>query len=168
MKTLSSVFCHGCSIKDDYRTLVGLEGVNVVNSSDDDEQVCCLNPRQHQPSTKDILPLLDDIVDKRQEHFMVLTYDVSMHLIGKHLVFLGTVSSLICHPREIFAVAIADAASSIVVSHNHPSGDPIPSREDKTTTQQLVAAGIIIGIPLRDHVIVAKSGHFSFSEKQML
>lgn len=95
---------------------------------------------------KDVLTLLDDIADKRQEH----------------LVFLGTVNASICHPREIFAVAIADAASSIIVSHNHPSGNATPSGEDIKTTQQLVAAGIIIGIPLTDHLIMTQSDHFSF------
>lgn len=127
-----------------------------------------LKSRQHQLSIEDILPLLDDITDKRQEHFVVLTYTASMHFINKHLVFLGTVSSSICHPREVFAVAIADAASGIVVSHNHPSGDPHPSNADIKMTQQLIAAGIIIGIPVLDHVIVAKSGHFSFAENHML
>ena len=128
-----------------------------------------LKSRRRQLNVDSILPLLDDVADKRQEHFIVLTYDASMHLIDKHLVFLGTVSALICHPREIFAVAIADAASGIVVCHNHPSGDPNPSSEDIKTTQQLVAAGIIIGIPLKDHVIVTKSGdHFSFSNNGML
>jgi DNA repair protein RadC len=127
-----------------------------------------LESRRHQFDIENILPLLNDIVEKRQEHFVVLTYTASMQLIKKQLVFLGTVSSSICHPREVFAVAIADAASGIVVSHNHPSGDPHPSSADIKTTQQLIAAGIIIGIPVLDHVIVAKSGHFSFAENHML
>lgn len=117
---------------------------------------------------EEILPHLDDIADKRQEHFVVLTFDASMHFIDKHLVFLGTANASICHPREVFAVAIADAASGIVISHNHPSGDPNPSREDIRTTQQLVAAGIIIGIPIKDHLIVAKKGYFSFSQNGLL
>lgn len=127
-----------------------------------------LKSRQHQPTIEEILPLLDDIADKRQEHFIVLTYTASMSLINKHLVFLGTVSASICHPREVFAVAIADAASYIVISHNHPSDDPHPSRDDRRTTQQLIAAGIIIGIPVKDHVIITKSGYFSFSYKGLL
>lgn len=117
---------------------------------------------------KDVLTLLDDIADKRQEHFVVVTLDVSMRPINKHLVFLGTVNASICHPREIFAVAIADAASSIIVSHNHPSGDVTPSSEDIKTTQQLVAAGIIIGIPLTDHLIMTQSDHFSFLQNGLL
>lgn len=116
----------------------------------------------------DMLLILDDISDKRQEHFIVLTFNTSMQLINKHLVFLGTVNTSICHPREIFAVAIADAASSIVISHNHPSGNPEPSGADIKTTQQLVAAGIIIGIPIKDHVIVARSDHFSFLQNGLL
>lgn len=123
-----------------------------------------LKSRQNLFIVEDVLPLLDDIADKRQEHFVVLTFDSSMRLINRHLVFLGTVDATLCHPREIFAVAIADAASSIVVGHNHPSGDPNPSREDAKTTEQLIAAGIIISILLKDHLIVAESGYFSFSQ----
>ena len=115
-----------------------------------------------------ILPLLDDIADKRQEHFVVITLDSSMQVINKHLVFLGTVSSSICHPREVYAVAIADAASGIVLCHNHPSGDVYPSKDDKSTTVQLIAAGQVIGIPTIDHIIVARSGYFSFAQNGLL
>lgn len=127
-----------------------------------------LRNRKRQLALKDVIHLLDDIADKRQEHFVVLTFDSSMHLIGKHLVFLGTVNVSICHPREVFAAAIADTASSIVISHNHPSGDPSPSGNDIETTQQLVAAGIIIGIPVEEHIIVAKKTYFSFVESGLL
>lgn len=116
----------------------------------------------------DMLLLVGDIADKRQEHFVVLTLDASMSLINRHLVFLGSVNASICHPREIFAVAITDAASGIVICHNHPSGNSHPSREDIKTTQQLVAAGIIIGIPVKDHLIVAKDGHFSFLQNGLI
>jgi len=115
-----------------------------------------------------ILLHLDYIRDKRQEHYVVLTHDSAMNVINKHLVFLGTVSSTISHPREIFAVAIADSASYIIISHNHPSGDVTPSDDDIKATQQFVAAGIIIGIPLKDHVIMAKEEHFSFASNGML
>ncbi len=127
-----------------------------------------LKSRHHRIDIENVLSSLEDIADKRQEHFVVLTYDASMRLIDKHLVFLGTVNSVACHPREIFAAAIADAASSIIVSHNHPSGDSEPSHEDIETTQQLIAAGIIIGIPLIDHVIVTRSDYCSFYDRGLL
>lgn len=127
-----------------------------------------LKSGEKQLALRDIVSILDEITDKRQEHFIVLTLDTSMRLIGKHLVFLGTVNASLCHPREVFAVAIKDAASSIVVSHNHPSGDLEPSTEDINTTQQLIAAGTIVGIPVQDHIIVTKQGYFSFLENGFL
>lgn len=127
-----------------------------------------LKSRTNQLNINEILPLLNDIANKRQEHFIVLTFDSSMQLINKHLVFLGTVSSSLCHPREVFAVAIEDAASSIVICHNHPSGDPHPSGDDIKTTQQLIAAGIVLGIPVNDHIIIAKEESLSFLQEGLI
>ena len=116
-------------------------------------------------TTADILKLLDDIANHRQEHFVVLSLDTGQRLITKRIVFIGTVDSVLAHPREVFAGAIADLATSIVVAHNHPSGDPTPSKQDIAMTQQLVAAGQILGVRLSDHIIVAKEGYFSFRER---
>lgn len=127
-----------------------------------------LKSRETQLEIGDVVPLFDDIADKRQEHFVVLTFNSSKKLISKHLVFLGTVNSAICHPREIFAVAIADAASSIVIGHNHPSGESEPSTEDIEVTKQFVAAGVIMGIPILDHIVVVSDDYFSFFENGLL
>jgi DNA repair protein RadC len=94
--------------------------------------------------TVDILELLEDIANHKQEHFVVLTLDAGHNLISKRIVFIGTVSSVQAHPREIYAGAIEDQASGIIVAHNHPSGNPTPSRDDIATTQQLVAAGMML------------------------
>jgi DNA repair protein RadC len=110
----------------------------------------------------DTLLILEDIANQKQEHFVVLTLDSGGRLINKRLVFLGTVSKTMCHPREIFAGAIVDFASTIIVSHNHPSGDSRPSTQDIATTEQLAAAGQLLGIRLQNHVIVAGKEHFSF------
>lgn len=118
--------------------------------------------------TADILSLLKDIADERQEHFMVLTFDSGRRLIAKRVVFIGTVDAVITHPREVYAGAVADFATGIVVAHNHPSGDPTPSERDIVTTQQLIAAGQILGIKLYDHIIVAESEHYSFLGKGMI
>lgn len=118
--------------------------------------------------TADILPLLDDIMNHKQEHFIVLSVDSGGRLITKRVVFIGTVDSVMAHPREIYAEAIADFATGIIVAHNHPSGDPSPSKQDIATTQQLVAAGQILGVTLIDHVIVAGRRHYSFSAKGMI
>lgn len=113
-------------------------------------------------NTADILKLLEDVANHRQEHFVVLSLDTGQRLITKRIVFIGTVDSVLAHPREVFTGAIADLAASVVVAHNHPSGDPTPSRQDIAMTQQLVAAGQILGVRLYDHIIVTKKGHFSF------
>jgi DNA repair protein RadC len=99
-----------------------------------------------------------------QEHFVCLSMDSQGQVIADHIVFIGTLNSVIAHPREIFAVAIKDHAAEIVVAHNHPSGGLSPSKQDITMTKQLVAAGEIMGIPLADHIIVTKDGWFSLRE----
>jgi len=119
-------------------------------------------------TTADILPLLHDIASHRQEHFIVLSVDTGRKLITKRIVFIGTIDSVIAHPREVYAGAIADLAAGIVVAHNHPSGDPTPSKQDIATTQQLIAAGQILGVRLYDHVIVAGKRHYSFSANGMM
>jgi len=119
-------------------------------------------------TTADILALLEDIADHGQEHFVVLSLDTGQRLITKRIVFIGTVDSVLAHPREVFAGAIADLAAGIVVAHNHPSGDPSPSKQDIAMTQQLVAAGQILGVRLYDHTIVAREGYFSSRAEGML
>lgn len=119
-------------------------------------------------TTADILALLEDIAVHRQEHFVVLSLDSGQRLITKRIVFIGTVNSVLAHPREVFAGAIADLAAGIIVAHNHPSGDPNPSNQDIAMTQQLAAASQILGIGLYDHIIVAGEMHFSFRAEGML
>lgn len=118
--------------------------------------------------TADILPLLSDIACHRQEHFVVLSLDTGRKLISKRVVFIGTIDAVIAHPREIYAGAISDMAAEIVVAHNHPSGDPMPSKQDIATTQQLIAAGQILGVRLYDHIIVARQKHYSFRANGMI
>lgn len=112
--------------------------------------------------TVDILPLLSDIANHRQEHFVCLSLDGGSRLITKRIVFIGTVDAVMSHPREVFSGAVADLATGVIVGHNHPSGDPNPSKQDLMATQQLVAAGQILGIRLIDHLIVAGEGYYSF------
>ena len=107
-------------------------------------------------NTADILKLLEDIANHRQEHFVVLSLDTGQRLIAKRIVFIGTVNSVLAHPREVFAGAISDLAAGIVVAHNHPSGDPSPSLEDRDCTQRLYRAGQILGIRVLDHIRALK------------
>jgi len=112
--------------------------------------------------------LLQDIAELRQEHVLCLSLDSGQGLIAKRTVFMGTLTSVIAHPREIFADPIVDRAAAIIVAHNHPSGDVSPSRQDISLTQQLIASGLILGIPLSDHIIVARKKYFSFREEGLM
>lgn len=114
------------------------------------------------PKTQDIVTSLRDIASLRQEHFIVFSLDSGHRIIERRTVFIGTLTSVIAHPREVFAAPIEDRAASIVVAHNHPSGDVEPSSHDISTTQQLIAAGQILGVPVEDHIIVGGKKHFSF------
>ncbi|WP_369695473.1 JAB domain-containing protein [Alkalibaculum bacchi] len=85
------------------------------------------------------------------------------------VVSIGTLNSSLCHPREIFKVAIISNANSIIISHNHPSGDPNPSKEDISITSRLEEVGSLMGIPILDHIIIGGEGlYFSFKENDML
>lgn len=95
------------------------------------------------------------------ESFWVLMLDARGRPIGTRCVALGTLTACLVHPREVFAPALRMRAASIIVVHNHPSGDPVPSDEDARLTERLARAGEVLGIPLIDHVVVARGGHRS-------
>jgi DNA repair protein RadC len=117
---------------------------------------------------QDLLARLQDIRTKKQEYFVCLSLDGGQRLIAQRTITIGTLDSVLAHPREVFADAIVDRAASVVVAHNHPSGDPGPSQKDITLTQQLAAAGQLLGIPLRDHIILTKTEHFSYRQHHLL
>jgi DNA repair protein RadC len=95
------------------------------------------------------------IRDKKQEYFVVLTLDGARRLIQTHTTSIGTLTTSIVHPREVFSVAIEDKAASIIIAHNHPSGSLDISAKDRDVTKRIKEAGDLMGIPLNDHVIVA-------------
>lgn len=113
---------------------------------------------------EDILPLLKFIRTKKQEYILCLSLDSGNRLITRRVVTIGLLDSALVHPREVFAGPLKDRAASVIVAHNHPSGDPGPSKADISVTQQLVAAGILLGIRVSDHVIIANEDYFSFSQ----
>ncbi|HZM63501.1 MAG TPA: DNA repair protein RadC [Candidatus Saccharimonadales bacterium] len=119
-------------------------------------------------SQADILGRLGDIRTKQQEYFVCISLDGGQRLIAQRTVTIGTLDSVIAHPREVFADAIVDRAASIVIAHNHPSGDPKPTQKDITLTQHLAAASQLLGIMLRDHIIVTKNNYFSFTQHHLL
>ncbi|HSX28130.1 MAG TPA: DNA repair protein RadC [Candidatus Saccharimonadales bacterium] len=116
----------------------------------------------------DILARLDDIRSRQQEHFICMSLDGGQRLIAQRTITIGTLNTVLAHPREVFADAIMDRAACIIVAHNHPSGDPTPSYKDVTLTQQLTAAGHLLGIPVRDHIVVTKTNYFSCSQHHLL
>ena len=87
---------------------------------------------------------------------------------ARHLVSIGCLTASIVHPREVFAPAIEARAASILCLHNHPSGDPSPSPEDIEITHRLKQTGELVGIRLMDHIIIAKDGYVSFTDKGLL
>ena len=103
---------------------------------------------------------LADIRDKKQEYFVCLTLDGANRLIAKRIITIGTLTSSLVHPREVFADAITDRAASIIVAHNHPSGSLEPSSADLQVTNRLKEAAILLGLTVADHIIVTKLGFY--------
>jgi DNA repair protein RadC len=107
-------------------------------------------------------PLLRDL---RQEEFHALLLNTQHRVIRDVLVTKGILDASLIHPREVFRGAIVESAAGVILVHNHPSGDPAPSREDRIVTRQLAAAGRAIGIPVLDHVIVGGGGFCSLADE---
>lgn len=100
-----------------------------------------------------------------REQLIVISLNTKCEPTNINLVSIGTVNAAMCVPREIFKPAILSNATNIIVSHNHPSGDPTPSREDAKTTERIAKTGDIMGIPLLDHIIIGSDGdYYSFGE----
>ena len=99
---------------------------------------------------------LQEYRNKKQEYFICLTLDGANQLINKRVITIGTLTSSLVHPREVFADAITDRAASIIVAHNHPSGSLRPSQADIQVTERLKQASLMLGIELIDHIIITK------------
>jgi len=108
------------------------------------------------------------IAGKRVEAFWVLCLDAKGHLLWEECISKGTLTSSLVHPREVFAPAVLHRAASIVVAHNHPSGDPEPSAQDRATTRRLQRVGKMLGVEVLDHLILATGGWVSFLDKGWL
>jgi DNA repair protein RadC len=109
--------------------------------------------------------LANQIGSKSREHFVAIYLDTRHRPIGYQIVSIGTVSASLVHPREVFQPAIAIGASAVIVAHNHPSGNPSPSKEDGDITARLHAAGEILGITLLDSLVVTDEDHHWVSIK---
>jgi DNA repair protein RadC len=119
-------------------------------------------------SPRDIYRQLRVSKNARQERVFLFCLDTRGCAIKRDIVSVGTLNAALIHPREIFYPAIINNAASVIVAHNHPSGDPTPSDEDVNVTRMLAKAGEIIGISVLDHVVVARDGYTSLREKGYL
>ena len=123
---------------------------------------------QNMTTPKEVFDLVKDTGNLAQESFSVLTLNAKTKLIKRHLVSLGTVNSSLVHPREVFRPAILDGAMSVILVHNHPSGDPSPSGQDLRITNKLIEAGKMLEITILDHVIVAGDKFISMRESGII
>ena len=112
----------------------------------------------------DLLPHVRHYADRKQEHFLCASINGANEILNVRVVSIGLIDRAPVHPREVFADALSDRASAVIVAHNHPSGGLEPSASDLEVTAQLKAAGAIVGIALLDHIIFNRTGYFSFLE----
>ena len=116
----------------------------------------------------DVLPLVEELKCKKQEYFLTLTLDGAHNLIEKRTVFIGTLNESLVHPREVFADALTDRAAAIIFVHNHTATEVTPSKADIQVTQRLMEVAEMMGIEVLDHIILTKTGCFSFKSNGLL
>lgn len=109
--------------------------------------------------------MMDEMRFLQQEHFVCLFLNTKNNIIHRQTIFVGGLNSSLVHPREIFKEAIRRSAASIICLHNHPSGDPTPSREDIEVTERLIDCGKLMGIEILDHIIIGEHRFVSLKEK---
>ena len=126
-------------------------------------------PAQRIREPEDVVRLFDGrLRDLQVEEFHLLALDSQSQVLREVLITRGLLNSSLVHPREVFRAAIAEAAAGIIVVHNHPSGGPTPSAEDRTVTRQLAEAGRLLDLPLYDHVVIAGDRFVSFATAGLL
>ena len=122
-------------------------------------------------SPRDVFALMQPYAEREVgESFWILPLDSQHRLAGAGptVITRGILNSSLVHPREVFLAAIAARAAAVVLCHNHPSGDPSPSVDDRLVTEQLVTAGRLLDIPVHDHVIIGRGRYLSFAEAGLL
>lgn len=115
-----------------------------------------------------VFQLTRDIRASNREHFVGFYLNTRNQVLRREIISIGSLNASIVHPREVFTPAVAVSAASLILAHNHPSGDPTPSEEDLAITRRLVEAGRLLGIDILDHVIVARDSYASFKERRLL
>lgn len=129
---------------------------------------CLKKPIGRIKSAEDIIPYVIELRDRKKENFVVLYLNAKNVVIWKEYISIGTLDTSVIHPRDVFAPAIEKKANSLIIVHNHPSGDATSSEDDKNLTKILVKAGEILGIEVLDHIIVTKESFFSFKEEGLI
>ncbi|MBS4031050.1 MAG: DNA repair protein RadC [Clostridiales bacterium] len=112
--------------------------------------------------------VMEEMRHYMREHFRVLLLDTKNKVLGIEEISIGSLNTSLVHPREVFRPAIRRACASLILVHNHPSGDPTPSREDLDVTRRLCEAGRLVGIEILDHVVIGDGKYLSFREKGLL
>ncbi len=110
----------------------------------------------------------EEFVALDREYFVMITLDSKNRTIGYHTISIGSLSTSVVHPRECLKAALLDSSAAVIFLHNHPSGDPAPSLEDRECTKRLTAAAKILGIRVLDHVICGETDYFSFADAGIL
>jgi DNA repair protein RadC len=125
-------------------------------------------PNESLDSPEDVALLLDYLRFEKKEHFVAVLLDAKNVVMRVASIHIGTLTMSVVGAREVFREAIRDGASSMVVAHNHPSGDPTPSPEDHEVTRRLVEIGYLLDIPVVDHVIIGERKSFSFASHGLI
>jgi DNA repair protein RadC len=156
----------------EYQDLIAIPGVGPTKAC---QMIAAFElARRHLPDKEeivkitcpdDVVPLVRDLIPMKQEHFVCITLNGAGERIERRTVTVGLLNHSPVHPREVFAYAVTDRAASVILVHNHPSGNPEPSSQDLAVTRQLVDAGEILGIRVQDHIIIASRGHVSLRER---
>jgi len=122
--------------------------------------------KQRITSAEDVFNRFKDrLGQEKQEHFIVLYLDSKHQILKEETISIGTLDASLVHPREVFKRAIQESAYGIILVHNHPSGDPEPSEEDKFMTEKISEAGELLGIKVMDHVIIGKETYWGFNKR---
>ncbi len=119
-------------------------------------------------SIEDVLAQAVYMRDKTREHLMAIYLNARNEMVYKKPMFVGTLNANLVHPREIFNEALKQNAASVILVHNHPSGDSEPSQDDLEITKRIIEAGKIMGIDVLDHIIITKTKPFSFKENKLI
>jgi len=115
-----------------------------------------------------IFELTADIRRSNREHFVGFYLNSRNQVLRREIISIGSLNASIVHPREVFIPALAVSAATLILAHNHPSGDPSPSEEDLAITRRITESGRLLGIELLDHVVVARDAYTSFKERRLL